>query len=98
MAPLNPSDDRCRCKQVGLKPVLCEDGRIRNYRAHGLRKAALLTAALAGCTDRELMALSGHSSPKQLQEYLQEIEQEFMADSAIDKVIAAQAKYGTHGD
>jgi hypothetical protein len=42
--------------------------------------------------------VSGHSSPKQLQEYLQEIEQEFMADSAIDKVIAAQAKYGTHGD
>jgi hypothetical protein len=71
-----------------------EAGALRGW----LRKAALLTAALAGCTDRELMALSGHSSPKQLQEYLQEIEQEFMADSAIDKVIAAQAKYGTHGD
>jgi integrase/recombinase XerD len=86
------------CNDAGLKPVICEDGRVRNYRAHGLRKAALRTAAHAQCTLHELMALSGHSSPKQLQEYLEEIEQEFMAVSAIDKVIAAQAKSGTHDD
>ncbi|WP_192740838.1 hypothetical protein [Bradyrhizobium sp. OAE829] len=25
------------CNAAGLKPVLCDDGRVRNYRAHGLR-------------------------------------------------------------
>jgi integrase len=74
------------CKQAGLKSVDCEDGRVRSYRAHGLRKAALVAAAHAGCTDREMMALSGHSSAKQLQEYLEEIEQELLAANAIMKV------------
>lgn len=83
------------CKQAGLEPVICEDGRIRSYRAHGLRKAALRAAAHAGCTLHELMALSGHSSAKQLQEYLEEIEQEFMADSAIDKLLAYETKAAT---
>ena len=45
-----------------------------------------------------MMALSGHRNAKQLQEYLEEIEQEFMADRAIDKVFAAQAKTGTYND
>jgi integrase/recombinase XerD len=29
------------CKAAGLKSVRCDDGRVRNYRAHGLRKSAL---------------------------------------------------------
>jgi integrase/recombinase XerD len=36
------------CDQAGLKPVLCDDGKTRNYRAHGLRKAALRAMAHAG--------------------------------------------------
>ena len=32
------------CMAAGLKPVLCEDGRVRNYRAHGLRKAVVAGA------------------------------------------------------
>jgi integrase len=59
------------CKVAGLKPVLCDDGKMRSYRAHGLRKAALRAYAHAGATDRELMELSGHSDPRQLREYLQ---------------------------
>ena len=30
------------CRQAGLKSVKCDDGRVRSYRAHGLRKAALM--------------------------------------------------------
>jgi integrase/recombinase XerD len=78
------------CKQAGLKQVLCDDGRMRNYRAHGLRKAALRTLAHAGCTGIELMHVSGHSSLKQLQEYLDEVDQERMAGSAMDKLVAAE--------
>jgi integrase/recombinase XerD len=77
------------CKAAALKPVLCDDGRVRNYRAHGLRKAALRALAHAGCTGVELMHVSGHSSLKQLQEYLEEVEQELMADNAMDKLAAA---------
>ena len=50
------------CTAAGLKSVTCDDGRVRNYRAHGLRKAALRALAHAGCTGSEMMNVSGHSS------------------------------------
>jgi hypothetical protein len=68
------------CTAASLKPVLCDDGRTRNYRAHGLRKAALRTLAHAGCTGVELMSVSGHSSLDQVQEYLDEVDQERAAE------------------
>jgi integrase/recombinase XerD len=77
------------CRAAGLKPVMCDDGRVRNFRAHGLRKAALRALAHAGCTGIELMHVSGHSSLKQLQEYLDEVEQEHMADRAMDRLAEA---------
>jgi hypothetical protein len=83
------------CKAAGLKPVLCDDGRVRSYRAHGLRKAALRALAHAGCSGSEMMHVSGHSSLRQLQEYLDEVDQERQADAAMDKLIAAEAKAET---
>ncbi|HEY2426515.1 MAG TPA: hypothetical protein VGI09_11505, partial [Pseudolabrys sp.] len=74
-----------------------DDGRIRNYRAHGLRKAALRALAHAGCTGVELMHVSGHSSLKQ-QQYLEEVEQELMAHNAMSKLVAYGAKTATSGD
>ena len=75
-----------------MKPVLCHDGKMRNYRAHGLRKAALRALAHAGCSGSEMMNVSGHSSLAQLQEYLDEVEQERQADAALTKLMAAKAK------
>ena len=83
------------CRAAGLKPVLCDDGRVRSFRAHGLRRAALTEAAHAGATMSELMALGGHASPSQLQVYLQEAEQERLADAAINKRLAAEAETET---
>ena len=74
------------CRAADLKPVLCDDGKVRNFRAHGLRKAALRMLAHAGCTGVEMMAVSGHSSLDQLQEYLEEVEQERAADAAMSKL------------
>jgi len=54
------------CRQAGLQGVECEDGRVRSYRAHGLRKAACVALAHAGCTGPEIMAVSGHSSLAQV--------------------------------
>jgi integrase len=73
-------------RRAPQKPVLCDDGRIRNYRAHGLRKAALRTLAHAGCTGVELMSVSGHSSLDQVQEYLDEVDQERAAEAAMVKL------------
>lgn len=73
------------CDQAGLEPVLCSDGKTRNYRAHGLRKAACRQLAHAGCTGPEIMAVSGHSSLSQVQVYLNEVEQERLAMTAMDK-------------
>ncbi len=70
---------------------LCDDGKTRSYRAHGLRKAALRALAHAGCTDEEMMAVSGHNDARQLREYLDEVDQEKMADSAIDKLVKKDA-------
>jgi integrase/recombinase XerD len=78
------------CRAAGLQPVVCEDGKLRNFRAHGLRKAALRSLAHAGCTGIELMHVSGHSSLKQLQGYLEEVEQETMADRAMSKLLKAE--------
>jgi hypothetical protein len=40
------------CRAAGLRPVLCDDGKMRSYRAQGLRKASLLAYAHAGATDQ----------------------------------------------
>jgi site-specific recombinase XerD len=74
------------CREAGLEPVLCADGRSRNYRAHGLRKAALRILAHNGATASQMQAISGHSSLKQLQEYLDAVEQEQLADAALAKL------------
>jgi integrase len=83
------------CKEAGLKPVLCADGRVRSYRAHGLRKAACKALAHAGCTGPEIMAVSGHSSLAQVQVYIDEVEQDQMADAAMKKL---EAKKRTGSD
>ena len=44
------------------------------------------------------MHVSGHSSLKQLQEYLEEVEQELMAHNAMSKLVAYGAKTATSGD
>jgi integrase/recombinase XerD len=80
------------CRQAGLQPVTGDDGRIRNYRAHGLRKASLYTLFKNGGSLAELQALGGHSSVAELQKYLAEIEQEEMAISGMAKVAASQSK------
>ena len=77
-----------RCKQAGLKPVLCADGQTRSYRIHGLRKAACVALAHAQCTGPEIMAVSGHSNLAQVQVYIEEAQQDLMADAAIEKLRA----------
>jgi integrase len=80
------------CRAARLQPVLCDDGRIRNYRAHGLRKAACKALAHSGCTGPEIMAVSGHSTLAQVQVYLDGVEQEHMAEAAMIKRAAGSKR------
>lgn len=84
-------------RAAGLKPVLRDDGRRRSYRAHGLRKAAMHAFAHAGATDQEMMAVGGWSDPRQLREYLKEIEQETLANSAVDRLLKKRAAEAAKG-
>ena len=76
------------CKQAGLEPVLCDDGKVRSYRCHGLRKAACVRMAHHGCTAIEIMSVSGHKTLAEAEKYIKAVEQERMADAAMDKVAA----------
>ena len=77
---------------AGLKPVLCDDGLIRSYRCHGLRKAACASLAHAGATGPEIMAVSGHSSLAQVQIYINGVDQGRMAEAAMIKRAAGSKR------
>lgn len=80
------------CKQAGLEPVVCDDGKTRSYRAHGLRKAACVRMAHHGCTAIEIMSVSGHKTLAEAQEYIDAVEQDRMAETAMDKVAAGSKR------
>ena len=73
------------CDAAGLEPVVCEDGKTRNYRAHGLRKAACMQLAHAGATAAEIMAVSGHATLSEVQKYIAAVEQDRLAEAAMVK-------------
>jgi hypothetical protein len=73
------------CDATGLPPVVCPDGKTRNYRAHGLRKASLTQLAEDGCTAVEIMAVSGHDTLSEAQKYISTVEQKRMAEAAMAK-------------
>jgi integrase len=81
------------CMQAKLPPVFCDDGKVRNYRFHGLRKAACVRLVHAKCTTMEFMAVSGHTSLSEAQKYITAVEQERMAEAAMDKLTADQSKH-----
>ena len=74
------------CKAADLGGVVGDDQRLRNFRAHGLRKAACVRLAEAGCTAPEIMAVSGHRTLAQVQIYIEEANRKRMAEAAMNKL------------
>lgn len=54
--------------------------------AHGLRKAAARRLAEAGCTDKEIMAVTGHTTLQEVTRYTRAASQERLNQAAMDKV------------
>lgn len=53
---------------------------------HGLRKAAARRLAEAGCSDREIMSVTGHKSAKEVDRYTRQADQRVSARAAILKL------------
>jgi integrase len=68
-----------------------EAGLAKGYNAHGLRKAAARRLAEAGCTSKQIMAVTGHRSIEEVERYTEAAEQVRLAEQAI-------ARLGTNGE
>jgi integrase len=53
---------------------------------HGLRKAAARRLAEAGCPPHEIMAITGHTSLKEVQRYTEQVDQRRLGDAAIQRL------------
>ena len=53
---------------------------------HGLRKSAAARLAEAGCSEHEIMAITGHKTLSEVQRYTRQARQKTMAQSAIAKL------------
>ena len=54
-------------------------------KAHGLRKAAARRLAEAGCSAHEIMAVTGHKTPSEVERYTRAAEQERLNAAAMAK-------------
>ena len=68
---------RDRCNEAGISAGLS---------AHGLRKAACRRLAEAGCTEQQIMAISGHKNSREVQIYVEAANKKRLAMAAMEKI------------
>jgi integrase len=66
----------------------CDIANLRHCSFHGLRKAASVRLAEAGCTPHEIAAITGHASLKEIVRYTSTVDRKRLAASAMEKVKA----------
>jgi integrase len=71
----------------------CNEGRLPQCSAHGLRKAACRRLAEIGCSAPEIAAISGHKSLKEVQRYIEEANQAWLAQAAMRR-LSGQSENG----
>ena len=64
----------------------CDEAGLSHCSAHGLRKAAAAKMADSGCTTQEIMAVTGHTSIKEVERYTRSADQKRRAEQAMQKV------------
>lgn len=65
-----------------------QSGLPKRRSSHGLRKAAAIALAEAGCRAREIMSITGHKSLSEAERYTRDVDQSCLAESAIAKLVA----------
>jgi integrase len=63
----------------------CDEAGLQGLSIHGLRKSAAARLAENGCTEQEIMAITGHSTSKEVIRYTRSANQKKRALNAISK-------------
>ncbi len=64
-------------------------------KAHGLRKAAARRLAEAGCTAKQIQAITGHKTLAEVERYTRKADQVRLAQQAMDKQETADGEFAT---
>ena len=64
----------------------CDQAGLSECTAHGLRKLCATRLANAGCTDAEIMAVTGHQSRAEVTRYTKAAERSALANEAMDRL------------
>lgn len=68
----------------------CDEAGLPGCSAHGLRKAACRRLAEIGCSAPEIQSISGHKSLREVQRYIEDVNQARLARSAMAKMTNLQ--------
>lgn len=69
----------------------CDEAGLKGRSAHGLRKAAAALLAEGGASEREIMAVTGHRTSKEVDRYTRSARQKRLAGRAMTKLSADEA-------
>src|SRR5271165_4409655 len=70
----------------------CDEAGLKGLSAHGLRKALQTIAAEVGLSDRQLMAIAGHETPKMTSLYTRDRNRASLAESGMKML--SEARFG----
>ncbi len=65
----------------------CAAAGLKGRSPHGLRKSASIRLVEAGCTTKQVQAITGHASLREVERYTKAAEQEKLARQAIARLI-----------
>lgn len=69
----------------------CDKAKLSDCSTHGLRKAAAARLAELGCTEFEIMAITGHQTSKEVTRYTKAASQRLRAESALAKLTGTRS-------
>ncbi|MCD1633250.1 tyrosine-type recombinase/integrase, partial [Martelella mediterranea] len=69
-----------------------DEAGLENCSVHGLRKAAAARLAELGCTEFEIMAITGHTTSKEVTRYARAASQKTRAESALKRISGEHSK------
>jgi integrase len=70
----------------------CDEAKLPQCSAHGLRKAASRRFAEAGCTNQQIKSWTGHTTDSEVARYTAAADQQLLSDSAAERLMANLAE------
>jgi integrase len=70
----------------------CDEAGLPQCSSHGLRKLTATRLAELGCSEREIMAITGHKSVSEVSRYTKAAEQSKLAERAMAKMSKVRAR------